>query len=62
MDRKLLEIGLAQELTQLYSKAELLEMYLNLLNYGNLAYGPQAAAQIYFGKNAADLTLAERPY
>ncbi|MEZ4677363.1 MAG: biosynthetic peptidoglycan transglycosylase [Caldilineaceae bacterium] len=30
VDRKLLEIGLAQELTQLYSKAELLEMYLNL--------------------------------
>lgn len=59
VDRKLLEIGLAQELTQLYSKAELLEMYLNLLNYSHLAYGPQAAAQIYFGKNAADLTLAE---
>jgi len=59
LDRKLLEIGLAQELTQLYSKAELLEMYLNLLNYSHLAYGPQAAAQIYFGKNAADLNLAE---
>lgn len=58
-DRKLLEAGLAQELTQLYSKAELLEMYLNLLNYGNLAYGPEAAAQTYFGKSAADLSLAE---
>lgn len=58
-DRKLLEAGLAQELTQLYSKAELLEMYLNLLNYGNLAYGPEAAAQTYFGKSAAELTLAE---
>ncbi len=61
-DRKLLEAGLAQELTQLYSKAELLEMYLNLLNYSNLAYGPEAAAQIYFGKSAADLTLAEASY
>ncbi len=61
-DRKLLEAGLAQELTQLYSKAELLEMYLNLLNYGNLAYGPEAAAQIYFGKSAADLTLAEASF
>ncbi|MEZ4859988.1 MAG: transglycosylase domain-containing protein [Caldilineaceae bacterium] len=59
VDRKLLEAGLAQELTQLYSKGELLEMYLNLLNYGNLAYGPEAAAQLYFGKSAADLTLAE---
>ncbi len=58
-DRKLLEVGLAQELTELYSKGELLEMYLNLLNYGNLAYGPAAAAEIYFGKAAADLTLAE---
>ncbi|MBX3013980.1 MAG: transglycosylase domain-containing protein [Caldilineaceae bacterium] len=61
-DRKLLEAGLAQELTNLYSKGELLEMYLNLLNYGNLAYGPEAAAQTYFGKSAADLTLAEASY
>jgi len=58
-DRKLLEVGLAQELTDLYSKGELLEMYLNLLNYGNLTYGPEAAAQTYFGKTAAKLTLAE---
>ncbi|MCB0060617.1 MAG: transglycosylase domain-containing protein, partial [Caldilineaceae bacterium] len=62
VDRKLLEIGLAQELTQLYSKAELLEMYLNLLNYGNLAYGPAAAAKVYFGKRAAELTLAQASY
>jgi penicillin-binding protein 1C len=59
LDRKLLEAGLAQELTALYNKDELLEMYLNLLNYGNLTYGPEAAAQLYFGKPAADLTLAE---
>lgn len=59
MDRKLLEAGLAQELTALFSKDELLEAYLNLLNYGHLAYGPEAAAQVYFGKSAADLTLAE---
>ncbi|MCB0110669.1 MAG: transglycosylase domain-containing protein, partial [Caldilineaceae bacterium] len=59
VDSKLLEIGLAQELTDLYVKAELLEMYLNLLNYGNLAYGPQAVAQVYFGKNAGELSLAE---
>lgn len=62
IDRKLLEAGLAQELTQVYSKAELLEMYLNLLNYGNLAYGPAAAAEIYFGKTAAELTLAQASY
>ena len=59
MDRKMLEAGLAQELTSLFSKAEILEMYLNLLNYGHLSYGPEAAAQVYFGKHAADLSLAE---
>ncbi len=59
VDRKVLEAGLAQELTDLYSKDELLEMYLNLLNYGQLAYGPEAAAQVYFGKPAAELTQAE---
>jgi len=59
MDRKMQEAGLAQELTTLFSKDEVLEMYLNLLNYGHLVYGPEAAAQIYFGKPAADLTLAE---
>ena len=59
VDRKLLEAGLAQELTRLYTKTELLEMYVNLLNYGNRTYGPEAAAQFYFGKTAATLTLAE---
>ena len=59
MDRKMLEAGIAQELTILFSKEEILEMYLNLLNYGHLTYGPEAAAQIYFGKSAADLTVAE---
>lgn len=59
LDRKILEAGLAQELTQIYSKDEILEMYLNLLNYGHMAYGPEAAAQVYFGKPAINLTLAE---
>ena len=59
MDRKMLEAGLAQEVTSLFSKDEILEMYLNLLNYGHMAYGPEAAAQVYFGKSAADLSLAE---
>ena len=59
LDRKILEAGLAQELTKLFTKDELLEMYLNLLNYGHLAYGPEAASQVYFGKSATELTLAE---
>ncbi len=58
-DRKIIEAGLARELTDAYSKEEILEMYLNTINYGNLAYGPEAAAQIYFGKSAADLSQAE---
>ena len=61
-DRKLLEVGLSQELTSLYTKDELLEMYLNLLNYGNLTYGPEAAARVYFNKSAADLTLSEATF
>ncbi|MCC6455989.1 MAG: transglycosylase domain-containing protein [Caldilineaceae bacterium] len=59
LDRKILEVGLAQELTRLFSKDELLEMYLNMLNYGHLAYGPEAASQVYFGKSAIELTLSE---
>jgi penicillin-binding protein 1C len=58
-DRKILEVGLARELTEAYTKGEVLEMYLNLLNYGGLTYGPEAAAQNYFGKSAQDLNLAE---
>ncbi|MBX2996861.1 MAG: transglycosylase domain-containing protein [Caldilineaceae bacterium] len=59
LDRKIVEVGLARELTEVYTKDEVLEMYLNTVNYGNLAYGPEAAARTYFNKSAADLTLAE---
>ena len=59
VNRKLQEIGLAHDLTILFSKEELLEIYLNLVNYGHLAYGPEAAAQVYFGKSAIDLNWAE---
>lgn len=58
-DRKLQEVGLAHDLTILFTKEELLEIYLNLVNYGHLAYGPEAAAQTYFGKSAIDLNWAE---
>lgn len=59
IDRKIHEIGLAHDLTILFNKDELLEIYLNLVNYGHLAYGPEAAAQVYFGKSAIDLNWAE---
>lgn len=58
-NRKLKEIILAQELNDQFSKAEILELYLNEIPYGNLAYGIQAASQSYFGVNAKDLTLAQ---
>lgn len=59
LDRKVNEILLAQDLTDLYTKDEILELYLNLAYFGHLAYGPEAAAQTYFGKSAANLTLGE---
>lgn len=57
--RKLREIILAAEISRTYTKDEILELYLNEIYYGNLAYGIEAAAQTYFGKPAAELTLAE---
>lgn len=57
--RKIREIILAAEMYRTYEKDEILELYLNEINYGNRAYGIQAAAETYFGKSAADLTLAE---
>lgn len=58
-ERKSIEVELARQLSQRFSKDEILEMYLNLANFGHLAYGPEAAAQVYFGKSAADLTPGE---
>ena len=58
-NRKVKEIILAAELFRTYPKDEILELYLNEIYYGNRAYGIEAAAQTYFNKSAADLTLAE---
>lgn len=57
--RKVEEIILAIVLTQAKSKEEILEMYLNEIYYGNLAYGAQTAAQTFFGKDVENLTLGE---
>jgi 1A family penicillin-binding protein len=59
MTRKIREAILAAEVTRIYDKDVILEIYLNDLFYGNLAYGAAAAAETYFGKDVADLTLAE---
>jgi len=57
--RKAKEIVVAAELTRIYSKEEILEIYLNQINYGNLSYGVEAAAKTYFNKPASELTLGE---
>lgn len=58
-NRKIKEIVLAWIMARNFSKDEVMEIYLNEIYYGNLAYGVEAAAQSYFRKPAADLTLAE---
>jgi len=61
-NRKIREAVLAAEITRLYSKDEILELYLNENYYGNLAYGVEAAAQTYFGTSAEKLTLAQASF
>lgn len=57
--RKVQEAVLAAEITRTYDKDTILEIYLNEIYYGNLAYGVAAAAETYFGKEVKDLTLGE---
>lgn len=61
-ERKTREIVLAAEITRKYSKEEILEIFLNENNYGNLAYGIQAAAETYFNTSADKLTLAQASF
>ncbi len=62
LSRKIKEIILAAELNRRYTKDEILEIYLNNNNYGNLAYGIDAAARTYFGTNAAGLTIGQAAF
>ena len=57
MDRKLREITYALELEKDYPKEKILQWYLNQISYADRYIGIQAAAQGYFHKDAADLTL-----
>jgi len=57
--RKIKEAILAVELEALYSKEEILALYLNEIPYGGNNYGIEAASQSYFSKSAKDLTVAE---
>ena len=57
--RKIKEVLISMELTRLYEKETILEWYINTNLYGNLAYGIDAAARVYFDKSAGELTLSE---
>jgi 1A family penicillin-binding protein len=57
--RKFKEAVLAYHVNRLYTKDDILEMYLNEVYYGSHAYGIAAAAYTYFGKSPAELSLAE---
>ncbi|MBE0601462.1 MAG: PBP1A family penicillin-binding protein [Firmicutes bacterium] len=57
--RKIQEAYLAMELETIYSKAEILEAYLNTIYMGENYYGVSVAAEGYFGKDLAELSLRE---
>ncbi len=57
--RKVKEAILSSEVSRQYTKEQILEIYLNEVYYGSLAYGIDAAAHTYFDKDANELTLGE---
>ena len=59
LTRKIKELILAVELEKMYSKEQILTMYLNQSPYGGRRNGVESAAQTYFGKHAKELNLAE---
>lgn len=60
--RKLKELILALKLEKVLTKDEILSLYLNEIPYGGTIYGIEEASRNFFGKSAADLTLAESAY
>jgi membrane peptidoglycan carboxypeptidase len=57
--RKIKELALAYELSQTYSKDQIMELYLNKSFYGSQSYGVEAAAESYFHVHASQLDLAQ---
>jgi len=57
--RKLQELILAERIEVLYPKAQILELYLNKVYFGDGLYGVEAASRGYFGKHASELSLSE---
>jgi len=62
ISRKIKEIILAFWAEKIYTKQQILEMYLNQIPYGGTAWGVEAASQTYFGKHAKDLDLSESAF
>jgi 1A family penicillin-binding protein len=60
--RKVKEVILSFVVESIYSKNQILEMYLNQVPYGGTAWGVEAASQIYFNKDVSKLSLAESAY
>ena len=59
LERKVKEACLAIKLNRAWSKQRILATYINLVPYGNLAYGIEAASQTYFSKHARELNLPQ---
>ena len=57
--RKAQELILTIVIERIYTKDQILEMYLNTIPYGGTAYGIESASETYFGKQSKDLNLAE---
>jgi 1A family penicillin-binding protein len=59
LHRKFQELILAARIERVYSKDQILEMYLNKVYFGDGLYGVEAASRGYFGKHASDLSVGE---
>lgn len=59
LERKARELFLAIKLEQIYTKEQILEMYLNVIYFGEGAYGIQSASKTYYHKNTWELSLEE---
>jgi len=59
LTRKIREAITSIQIEKTYSKEEILEMYLNKMDFSNNAYGIQAASRLYFAKDVKDLNVAE---
>lgn len=62
VSRKFHELVLAEEMERRYSKDQILDLYLNSINYGNGAYGAEAAAETYFQVHASQLTWGQASF